>query len=94
MLDKVLNKVENTSKPVITVMDCPHSLVRCGNKARSNRQTSYDSVVLTYDFVVLTKDTGVIRGLPIAGDQSKLVFDKIVTGVIRGLSMDCDPNEQ
>ena len=34
-------------------------------------QTSYDSVVLTYVSVVLTKDTGVIRVLPIDCDQWK-----------------------
>ena len=31
--------------------------------------TVYDFVVLTYDSIVLAKDTGAIRGLPIDCDQ-------------------------
>ena len=46
-----------------------------------------------YDSVVLTEDTGVIRGLPTDGDQRN-TYDSVVftkdTGVIRGLPIDGD----
>ena len=62
---------------------CPHSLVQCSNKAASFGPFQYifyphgDSIGKSHmihrqilnDSVVLTKDTRVIRGLPIHGDQ-------------------------
>ena len=54
-----------------------------------HRQTSYDSVVLT-------KNTGIIRGLPIeVTNETSYIYDSVVltkdTGVIRGLPIDDDP---
>ena len=59
-------------------------LIRCSSQAlfRSapvnvlqkwcpNRLTSYDSIVVILDSVVLTRDTGVTRGLPIHGANVK-----------------------
>ena len=53
-----------------------------------NRQASFDSAVLT-------EDTGLIRSLPIDGDQTNLAsYDPVVltedSGVLRGLPIDDD----
>ena len=43
------------------------------------------SANLAYDSVVLTKDTGCIRGLPFDGDQCETSYDSIVLAIDTGV---------
>ena len=46
---------------------------------------SFPDRQISYDSVVLTKDTGCIRGLPFDGDQCETSYDSIVLAIDTGV---------